>query len=203
MSVVANRAVVLEDEDEARPLTSKGPGSHGNAGPSGGAAAPKAYLPSSSSAPAVEPKSGADVAYPTLLSVWRPVYDLASPVLLTYVLTFGIPIVTLIFVGHLGKDELAVRARVCVGVGGGKNTAVGWLSCKARPALAVGAALHTCTCNPGLLVGGRVGGRVSGRVWLWEGELGRAAQGAGGRSIGALTPPPSTRTHRGLMLACT
>ncbi len=102
---------MLEDEDEARPLTSKGTVSPRSSGPSvGAAAAPKAYIQPSSGLPAVhEPKSGAEVAYPSLLSVWRPVYDLASPVLLTYVLTFGIPIVTLIFVGHLGKDELAVR----------------------------------------------------------------------------------------------
>jgi hypothetical protein len=109
-TVVANRVHVLEDEDEARPLTAHRASSPLSHGVGSGASAPsKASSPSASaSAPPLEPKSGDAVAYPTLRSVWRPVYNLASPVLLTYVLTFGIPIVTLIFVGHLGEDELAV-----------------------------------------------------------------------------------------------
>jgi hypothetical protein len=96
------------EDDEAQPLThvtavapsspalsSLGDGDSG--GGSGGSGA--------------KPVAGTGVvSYSTLWSVWRPMLNLAAPVLATYLLTFGIPIVTLIFMGHLGEAELAVGA---------------------------------------------------------------------------------------------
>ena len=52
--------------------------------------------------------------FPTTLSVLKPAVQLAWPVLVTYLLTFGIPVTTLIFVGRLGEAELAVRRRVAL-----------------------------------------------------------------------------------------